>query len=298
MNEINKEINNQEKIKDITILEYISKSKWGPRYKYQCICGRISENTLYEIKKNKNICSIDSCGEFYILSKNNKYIGQKLNDITIIKYAGRNKDKKPIYQYQCICGRISETTIDALKRQENKCGILCGKTYYNQFIGQTIGNRKILNFDKINKSLYYFVQCKCNKISSIKISHLFNGLTQECRSCAARKYSINILKEGKSTWETWRAMKKRCYNPKSTGFYNYGKRGIKVCDRWLEDFQNFLDDMGIKPSKDSTIDRIDPDGNYEPSNCRWIDRKINSANTRFNKKNRDKYITIKKNRFM
>ena len=77
----------------------------------------------------------------------------------------------------------------------------------------------------------------------------------------------------------WTSMKQRCCNRNARGYSRYGGRGIKVCSRWLLSFENFLADMGRRPSPQHSIDRIDNDGNYEPGNCRWATQKQQSANT-------------------
>ena len=72
----------------------------------------------------------------------------------------------------------------------------------------------------------------------------------------------------------------RCYNPKATGYANYGGRGIVVCDRWRKDFAVFLGDMGSRPSRQHTLDRKDNDGDYTPENCEWRGRKAQARNRR------------------
>lgn len=94
-----------------------------------------------------------------------------------------------------------------------------------------------------------------------------------------------------SIYNRWWLMMRRCHIENDKRFFQYGGRGIKVCERWHR-FENYYADVGDVPFKDAELDRIDPDGNYEPSNCRWVTSKENSNNKRWSSKYRDIYQMV------
>lgn len=81
-------------------------------------------------------------------------------------------------------------------------------------------------------------------------------------------------------YRTWSDMKTRCYNPNFNEYQHYGGRGIKVCDEWKDNFLAFYEYLGSKPSKEYSLDRIDPNGNYEPGNVKWSNRRTQQLNKR------------------
>ena len=128
--------------------------------------------------------------------------------------------------------------------------------------------------------------CECGNEKVVVLNSLRSGATRSC-GCY-RKEVTTQTKTIHGLWKhplykTWADMKTRCYNTKDKYYKDYGGRGIKVCDRWIKSFPNFLQDMGERPTGYS-IDRINNDGNYEPSNCRWATNKEQQNNQRRNTK--------------
>lgn len=94
---------------------------------------------------------------------------------------------------------------------------------------------------------------------------------------------------GTPEYNAWQNMKNRCLNPKYREYEYYGERGITVCDRWLYSFENFYTDVGNRPTPLHSLDRINPNGNYEPSNIRWATKTLQSTNQRLRKDNKSGY---------
>lgn len=140
------------------------------------------------------------------------------------------------------------------------------------------------------KLCHWLCKCDCGNRVVVARNHLANGHTKSCGCYKLKRTSESHTihgKHGTSEYIVWCNIKNRCYNKKNKSYPRYGKRGIIVCGHWLHSFESFYNDMGNKPSPRHTIERIDNNGNYEPSNCKWVTIK-EQCNNRHN----NRYITI------
>lgn len=153
-------------------------------------------------------------------------------------------------------------------------------------IGTVFGNWTVLGGEEYRKSNRYIkCRCLCGKEKFVQLNSLKSGDSAKCGTCSGKEKNIIHGLRSHPLYYTWHGMIQRCYGTKRKDYGRYGGRGITVCDRWKDSLENFIHDMGEKPSPKHSIDRINNDGNYEPSNCRWATPTQQASNKRMSKNN-------------
>ena len=285
----------------LTVISEEGRSKNGSiTYLCSCSCGKQVVVKGTALRNGNNL----SCGclKKELLSKRSikNLAGKTINGIKVIEEAGRTNAQK--VKWLCVCPECGENFIaigNSLVSNRVKRCPKCSKKKHAEIITEAIHNKAdryakekligkkygsleiIKRTDKKDKNGKCLYECYCSLCGQTSLFALQN--LRRRKTCGCVKPHVKHGLRNHRLYHTWMGMKTRCYNPNSPEYKNYGGRGISICSKWFSDFKVFYDWALSNGYEDAlTIERINVNGNYEPSNCTWIPMSEQSNNTRRN----------------
>lgn len=224
----------------------------------------------------------------------NDITGQKFGKLTVLSRA-ENDGIHTAWNCLCDCGKEKRIRAQSLKTGMSKsCGCVFNRPpqedpRFVDLTGQKFNRLTVMGFSHQgdNRKCYWTCLCDCGKETRVVGTDLKSGNSKSC-GCYAREVQgkCNIthgMSHKPGPWRRWQNMRHRCNNPADEKFTDYGGRGIKVCDQWNKPhggFEVFLADMGLPPTPEHTLDRIDVNKGYEPGNVKWSTMKEQNLNKR------------------
>lgn len=229
------------------------------------------------------------------MAKANNLKGERFGKLTAIEPVGKSSDRQIVWLCRCDCGNEVKVPAGSLRKGNTKsCGCMShrsiggigsGLVRRDDISGQRFGRLvALIPFGKTkHRGTIWKCKCDCGSVVNVERAHLISGAT---KSCGCIRNNEHHDESDNRLYAVWAGMKSRCGNKNHASYRFYGARGVKVCEEWSRSFLLFRD-WAIRSGYDKTakrgactLDRIDPFGDYEPSNCRWISITEQQSNKR------------------
>lgn len=241
--------------------------------------------------------------------------GERYGKLTVLREGEHIIQKgtnKKVRHWVCLCDCGNETVVrhgNLRNGSIKSCG--CGQNIRQDFIGRKYGRLTIvaeaedIRFSSVSVKRVFVCRCECGNVLEVRYDAMASGNTKSC-GCYKREQTIASNIKNKTThglnhhplYSTWDSMNRRCYNKNTKNFEHYGGRGIYVCDEWRDDPTEFIrwavEETEWCEGCGLSLDRIDVNGNYEPSNCRFTNGSIQAINRRANTNNSSGYHGVSK----
>jgi hypothetical protein len=276
------------------------KNKYGiARVTVRCDCGTPRDVNCADLRDGKTAscgCARSELGESIIEKANREGeyrgvpFGTRFGRLILVGLVRKPAKQAMLAAYTCDCGSRTVKHFPLVRSgHTTSCGCAAPANNTLEVVaGEKLGRLTVIRTTQNHSEKGTAVDaiCECGKVGSYLLSAMRSGRIKSC-GCAIADKGKHFITHGHTrqrkpspTYLAYRNTLTRCTNPKSDHWHSYGGRGIAVCARWLESFENFLADMGECPSG-LTLDREEVDGNYEPGNCRWAtdDEQANNKRT-------------------